>query len=458
MSESEFGVLTHSLNPIRVSRTATVRKGHGKRTRSSIIMVLNKIAQKLVHGTTIVPHDGQQSSMMNEKHVQKKPGVDHPIASVDDLGAHKVAHGNFLHKNNQVAILNKELANDSLYMRSWPQNGICPSESSQAMISLDKFDTRSAFFDTFLTSHHASHHWQQEPNQQLNVAFSSSRCRIWKAQLLTKGLLSNQTKWQGKWLSQKTGVAISRTHGNWVVFPCADWISSTQCQFYVSHWPLPSCSNLQEVFSLDIYVFPDRVPFQSYRHQHPGTYGLSKPWWSKFLFSMYSDVVPQSESESESEVRMPKRQPCFRARTGTKCSKFWTISEKQARLLCTKFHELIHLHYPVVHIRSHVLPIIPTFYNRENCSNLLVQFIPLLHTTLNGEGFPIHIPCAIARQCRQKLQIWARHTLWLWSTKQWWIFNAVKCFLQALACKPNRKHAEKAAHFRARTRTKSRKI
>ena len=38
-----------------------------------------------------MPHDGQQSSMMNEKHVQKKPGVDHPIASVDDLGAYEVA-------------------------------------------------------------------------------------------------------------------------------------------------------------------------------------------------------------------------------------------------------------------------------------------------------------------------------------------------------------------------------
>ena len=93
-------------------------------------MVLNKTAQKLVHGTTIAPHDGQQSSMMNEKHVQKKPGVDHPIASVDDLGAYEVAHENFFHKNSQVAILNKELANDLCYMRSLPQNGICRSESS----------------------------------------------------------------------------------------------------------------------------------------------------------------------------------------------------------------------------------------------------------------------------------------------------------------------------------------
>ncbi|MCV6575999.1 MAG: hypothetical protein OIF58_09715, partial [Cohaesibacter sp.] len=150
---------------------------------NSIIMVLNKTAQKPVHGTTIVPHDGQQSSMMNEKHVLRKPGVDHPIASVDDLGAYEVAHGNFFHKNNQVAILNKELANDSLYMRSLPQNGICPSESSQAMISLDKFDMRFAVFDSFLTSHHASHHLQQAPNQQLNVASSSSRCLIWKAEL-----------------------------------------------------------------------------------------------------------------------------------------------------------------------------------------------------------------------------------------------------------------------------------
>ena len=70
--------------------------------KNSIIMVLNKIAQKPVHGTTIVPHDGQQSSMMNEKHVQKKPGVDHPIASVDDLGAYEVAHESFFHKNSQV--------------------------------------------------------------------------------------------------------------------------------------------------------------------------------------------------------------------------------------------------------------------------------------------------------------------------------------------------------------------
>ena len=148
----------HSLKPVRASRTATVRKGHGNRIHYSIIMVLNKTAQKPVHGTTIVPHDGQHSSMMNEKHVRKKPEVDHPIASVDDLGAYEVVHGNLFHKNSQGAILNKELANDSLYKRSLPQNGICPSESSQATISLDKFGMRSPVFDSFLTSHHAIHH------------------------------------------------------------------------------------------------------------------------------------------------------------------------------------------------------------------------------------------------------------------------------------------------------------
>ena len=47
-----------------------------------------------------MPHDGQQPSMMNEKHVQEKPGVDHPIASADDLGAYEVAHGSFFDKNS----------------------------------------------------------------------------------------------------------------------------------------------------------------------------------------------------------------------------------------------------------------------------------------------------------------------------------------------------------------------
>ena len=67
-------------------------------------MAPNRIVQKPVHGTTIEHHDGQ--------------GVDHPIASVDDLGAYEVAQGNLFPKNGQVAILNKVLANDYPYRRS----------------------------------------------------------------------------------------------------------------------------------------------------------------------------------------------------------------------------------------------------------------------------------------------------------------------------------------------------
>ena len=42
-------------------------------------MVLSKIAQELVHGTIIGPHDGHQWSMMN----LKMPGIDHRITAVD---------------------------------------------------------------------------------------------------------------------------------------------------------------------------------------------------------------------------------------------------------------------------------------------------------------------------------------------------------------------------------------
>ena len=40
-------------------------------------------------------------------------------------------------------------------------------------------------------------------------------------------------------------------------------------------------------------------------------------------------------------------------------------SVKQTRLLCTKFYEFIHLHHPLVRIRSHVPPIIPAFYSKK---------------------------------------------------------------------------------------------
>ena len=62
---------------------------------------------------------------------------------------------------------------DSLHTHCLPQNESCPSETSQAMISVDKFDINAV-----LSLHHASHHWQQEPNPRLNVAFFSSRCLI----------------------------------------------------------------------------------------------------------------------------------------------------------------------------------------------------------------------------------------------------------------------------------------
>ena len=97
----------------------------------------------------------------------------------------------FFHKNDRV-ILNKALANDSPYKRLRP------------WFRLIKSICVLQFLISLLTLHHASYHWQQEPNHQLNVAFFSSRYAIWKAELLTKGPLSNQTKWQGKWLSRRT--------------------------------------------------------------------------------------------------------------------------------------------------------------------------------------------------------------------------------------------------------------
>lgn len=69
-------------------------------------------------------------------------------------GAYKVAHGHSFHKNGQVSVLNKiPAAIDSLYTHCLPQNDGCPSGTSQAMISVDKFDINAV-----LSSHHASHH------------------------------------------------------------------------------------------------------------------------------------------------------------------------------------------------------------------------------------------------------------------------------------------------------------
>ena len=106
--------------PLTLSRPSQLNhyEGHGKRIQHSNIMAPNKIVQKPVHGTTIGPHDGQPWSMMNEKDCLKMPGVDHPMASVDDLGAYEVAQGNLFPKNDQVAIKNKVLANEYPYRRS----------------------------------------------------------------------------------------------------------------------------------------------------------------------------------------------------------------------------------------------------------------------------------------------------------------------------------------------------
>ena len=52
--------------------------GQGQGIQHTIIIGFNKVVQKLVHGTTIGPHDGQRWSMMNTKHFLKMPGVDHP--------------------------------------------------------------------------------------------------------------------------------------------------------------------------------------------------------------------------------------------------------------------------------------------------------------------------------------------------------------------------------------------
>ena len=77
--------------------------------------------------------------------------------------------------------------------------------------------------------------------------------------------------------------------------------------------------------------------------------------------------------QSESEVRMPKKAALFRARTGTKCSKFWTICETNSATL----YKISRTHpSPIIHWS----PAVATFFQssqrliRENCSNLLVQF------------------------------------------------------------------------------------
>ena len=79
-------------------------------------------------------------------------------------------------------MLNKVLAAiDSLSTHCLMQNEGCPAETSQAMILVDKFDINAV-----LSSHHANHHWQQEPNPQLNLAFFSPGCQIEPSSLLPR--------------------------------------------------------------------------------------------------------------------------------------------------------------------------------------------------------------------------------------------------------------------------------
>ena len=76
-----------------------------------------------------------------------------------------------------------------------------------------------------------------------------------------------------------------------------------------------------------------------------------------FTHGMFQTCIKQQcanhEGRLKAEVRMPKRQPCLGREPAQQCA----------------------------------------------------NHVTLFHTTLNGEGFPIHIPCVIAIQCRQKFQI-----------------------------------------------------
>ena len=61
---------------------------------------------------------------------------------------------------------------------------------------------------------------------------------------------------------------------------------------------------------------------------------------------------------------MPKRQPCLGREAVPNVRNFKQLV-KQIRLLCTEFHEIIHLHHPFARLRSHVLPIFPAFYSKK---------------------------------------------------------------------------------------------
>ncbi|MCV6577097.1 MAG: hypothetical protein OIF58_15330, partial [Cohaesibacter sp.] len=88
-------------------------------------MIVCLIAQSLHHGmaVTIRPHLQRMMLIVGRgtKASLRKYVITSIVAAVLIIKAFRT--------NSQVAILNKELANDLFYMRSLPQNGICPSES-----------------------------------------------------------------------------------------------------------------------------------------------------------------------------------------------------------------------------------------------------------------------------------------------------------------------------------------
>ena len=84
----------------------------------------------------------------------------------------------------------------------------------------------------------------------------------------------------------------------------------------------------------------------------------------------------------------------LRARTGRKFSKFWIEQSVKQR---TEFHELIHLNHPLVSIRSHIPPIIPTFYSRK-----LLKFVCPIHCWASRGPLPLGCQCSIRRTQRSR--------------------------------------------------------
>lgn len=164
---------------------------------------------------------------MHPKKYRKMSGVDHPIASVGNLGTYEVA----LKKSNDawVTICSKLAANYFSWHASFAANENLPIRQTTFV---GKSDVHCPTFDSVSSSHHASHHGQQEPIRQLK--FFSSRCPVETIAVLTTGPLVNQTKWQGKWPNRKISIATSQIDS----CPCAQII-----RFFF--FPCPDCAQPQ---------------------------------------------------------------------------------------------------------------------------------------------------------------------------------------------------------------------